>query len=67
MITLKHAAETVAPVLSVAAMMLYGAPLSHRAPSKRVNPPRSSRSPGQSPRQSSSSMPRWPNHSPLVE
>ena len=58
MITLKHVADYVAPMLSVAALMLAGAPHSHRPPRKRVNLPRSSRSQGQRPPQSSPSIPR---------
>ena len=67
MIKLKHVAENVAPMLSVAVIMLYGSTALARAPRKRVDLPRLSRSPAQSQPQSSSSMPRWPHHSPPAE
>ena len=67
MITLKHAAGNVAPVLYVAAMMLYANTAHAQAPPKGVDLPRSSPSPALSLPQSSSSTPRWPNHSPHAE
>ena len=67
MITLKQVSDNMTLALSVAFMMLYASTALAQTATQTCRPAQVIPLTGTEPRRRSSSMPRWPNHSPRVE